>query len=799
MWRWSVALLPILCVLLGGGTERWSQGIVLLIMGALLVAHPPRCSLGWKFNLVLGGLAALALTAFLPAGWFSQPAWRSAMSEDFGVRLPSTLSPQPWLSAESGMLFLAGLCWFYMMAMVNWSPEERIRAGRIFGGGVVALAGAFVLLLKVHVIVPIWPTERHFGPFPNRNQTANFLAIGALPVLACAQLAWRGDRRGAAIAWMAGWLIVALAAFTSFSRAGVILLFLGTTIYLIVQALRIRRSKTYVPDNLRGRLDRWRGVALGVSLVAALLTAFMLFGGETLGRLTPASATSTVDAVTTEFRLRIQGDALRMIEASPWCGLGLGNFASVFPIFRVNSALPARAIHPESDWLWIASELGWPSLILVIAGCALLLRGIWPWSRSADRPLRTAAAVALPLFAIHSFVDVSAHRLGTCLCLLFVMSLALRGEAAGTRPFRVLARWPAPLFRVLGLVLMLGGGAWVLEARGILLLPGELGIERMQARAAADVARGDYHGAEDAMDQALAWAPLGWKWYFLRAGARVYLGRDEDDAAADYERARYLEPFIGDVPLAEARVWLAMGHAAMAANALVEASRREPARAGQYMDSVFSVAPQDTAFQTQMSQIARGSPLLMLPFLNELEPPQSGAFIAACVRVDPDLRKLSQAQRTEFFRFWAQRGDAAALAARMARRPDWQHLGWRWWADACAHAGAYEEACGIVARFAKAPAVPELGGVEDVPRTELAQQAATTPADASLALRLYNADCKAGDVPAALAAVRRITALPEAPAYFHFLEAKTAAQTGDWADSWKAWQDYLNGKMTNDE
>jgi O-antigen ligase/tetratricopeptide (TPR) repeat protein len=788
--RWSVALLPLLCVALGGGTERWSQGTVLVLLGLLLMVAPPRLSLGWKLNCVLAGLFALALTGFLPARWFGVPAWRISMVEDFGFQLPATLSPQPWLTAERCVLFLAGLCWFYLLATINWTAGERARAGQLFGAGVVALAGLFLLLLRLGIVVPIWPTERHFGPFPNRNQTADFLAIGALPVLACVQLAWRAGRRVAAAGWVVGWLVIALAAFTSFSRAGVILLFGGTACYVVVQALRAWKRQSGANAGAGRGLDRWRNGALGVSLVAILLSAFLLFGGETLDRFTPKTATATVQAVTTEFRLRIQADALQMIRASPWCGVGLGNFGAVFPLFRVRSALPARAIHPESDWLWMVAELGWPALGLVLAGLALLVPGIWPWRRAPDRPLRTAAALALPMFALHSFVDVSAHRLGTCFCAVFVLGLALRGEGPEMPIFRVPARWPGPLFRVLGVLLAAAGGVWIQEARHVLLLPGEEGVDAMQGRAEFAAANRDYAGVERVLDQAVAWAPLDWTSYFTRGGARAYLAH-YDDAAADFQRARLLEPFFGELPADEARTWAVNGQAALAVNALVEACRREPGRAAEFMNRVDNVASHDSDFWQQMGRIARAEPALLLPFLEQLRPPQSGDFIAACLRTDPDLQRLPLAQQTRFFRAWAQFGDAAGLAVQMGKRPQWQAQGWRWWADACARGGAYEEACRIVTRFAVPPAVPSAGNVEPLPGAELAQQAEAAPGDAALALRLYRAQKQAGDLPAALTTLRRIRAVPGAPAYFLYLQALTAAEAGDWAASWNAWQDYL--------
>ena len=237
------ALLPLVCVALGGATERWSQAVMLLVLGGVLVAKPPRASLGRGINLVLGVLVVLALTAFLPARWVFVPAWRTAMTLDFGVALPGTLSPQPWLTAESLVVFAAGLSWFYLLGTVRWAEGERQRAAGLFAAGVAILAMAAVGLYRAGVHPALWPSVRGFGPFPNRNQTADFFAVGALPVLACARAAWRAGKKPAALAWLAGWLAAATAVFDSFSRAGVGLLFATTAVYLGGETLHRTRHQ----------------------------------------------------------------------------------------------------------------------------------------------------------------------------------------------------------------------------------------------------------------------------------------------------------------------------------------------------------------------------------------------------------------------------------------------------------------------------------------------------------------------------------------------------------------------------
>jgi len=61
-----VAGLPVLACFLGGATQKWAEAIVVAFVGILLLARPPRLSLGWLTNLALLGLVVSAAVAFLP-------------------------------------------------------------------------------------------------------------------------------------------------------------------------------------------------------------------------------------------------------------------------------------------------------------------------------------------------------------------------------------------------------------------------------------------------------------------------------------------------------------------------------------------------------------------------------------------------------------------------------------------------------------------------------------------------------------------------------------------------------------
>src|SRR5436853_5606148 len=85
-----VALLPVLACFLGGATQKWGEGIVLVLLGIYLLARPPRFSLGLAINLVLAAFLIWSLIAFLPASWFFQPDWRASFVDVFKIPLPAT-------------------------------------------------------------------------------------------------------------------------------------------------------------------------------------------------------------------------------------------------------------------------------------------------------------------------------------------------------------------------------------------------------------------------------------------------------------------------------------------------------------------------------------------------------------------------------------------------------------------------------------------------------------------------------------------------------------------------------------
>jgi len=97
----------------------------------------------------------------------------------------------------------------------------------------------------------------------------------------------------------------------------------------------------------------WKVMLLGASGLILAASGILVSGGPIAERFAGGSSWSR------DFRFRIWADTLSLTSDSPWCGAGLGNFQSLFPFFRVQSLTQAAVLHPESDWLWLVTEVGW--------------------------------------------------------------------------------------------------------------------------------------------------------------------------------------------------------------------------------------------------------------------------------------------------------------------------------------------------------------------------------------------------------------------------------------------------------
>ncbi len=763
--RWAaniaIASLPVLACFLGGATQKWAEGIVVAILGLILLVRPPSFSLGAFTNSVFLVFVVLACVTFLPAHYFFSSTWRSAMTNDLGIALPATVSPQPWITAGCLLSLIAGVSWLYLVS----SQEIELRSVRFqlrfFATGIVVLAAVSILFYWAHVAPPFWINQRGFGPFPNRNQTGDVFALAAIVILACGQDDIRKGRKRW-IFWLIALAVIVTAIILNFSRAGILILVIGSVLLLGVFALR------------QGSMPR---LALGFSFVLLLLTALLLFGGQTLERFHLRGLGNT--GISTDFRWRIFHDTFGLIRDSAWCGIGLGNFESVFAIFRNASFGDTRALHPESDWLWVWAEMGWPAVLLIIVGMALLIRRVFPLREGTNQRYRVATLITALLFAIHGLVDVSGHRVGTSLAGMFLFGLSLHRPLC-LKP----SRWIAALFRLVGLILLVAGGTWVVAAHGKMLLPGSIGVAN--AKQVAVIAnRGlDFSEAAALSTRGLEWAPLDWQLYFSRAIAEVNKKQTEK-ALDDFRRARFLEPNAYEVPLAEGNLWL-NSHPILAVIAWREALRRAgPHRAEVYSSMLTNASMKSPQVSRVLEKVGLSEHDLALAYLSRVSPQYFNHALNEFLKHDPTLQTLNDEEKLIFFSLWSEHGDLEQLAQAVAQHPKWLEYAWLGMAKYYARKNDFRAAYELTQRYGEPVPLPRIEGSVSI--QDLQRRSYSVPDNYGAGYALYRAQMQAGRVDDALQTARHFSEHPGTPAYFHFLEAKCWAEKQNWERAWSAW------------
>jgi len=223
-----------------------------------------------------------------------------------------------------------------------------------------------------------------FGPYPNRNHFAYYMAVAA-PIALAQFLAGLSPRRedewlGGAV--RSGWtlprplqplvpwgclaaaVVMALAAFTSRSRGGVLAFLVGTSAVAVF--------------SWRGRSSRSRTALLGVVLLVLWGMGIKAGGAALLTRFDDTE----VSVFTVGSRPNIWVHAVRIWRDFPVFGAGLGSFGLVFPHYKAADVKDALFLRAHCDYLQALCEVGVVGTVFVAGFVATIL---WPGVRTARK------------------------------------------------------------------------------------------------------------------------------------------------------------------------------------------------------------------------------------------------------------------------------------------------------------------------------------------------------------------------------------------------------------------------------
>jgi len=762
-----LAALPLLAVALGGSTERWAQGALLLAIGMLAVVAPPRRLPGYWLPPLLAALWLWSWSGFLPAWLQGSTGWRQLLTR-LETPLAGTVSPQPWITLEAIVLLTAGIVWLLTAAPFVAERVARSRILRLYlaGAGLLAAAAVYAWLSGTYLASNDW--EPVFGFFDNRNQMANWMACtGVLAAGLILEPFRKGEHKspllpaGVMVLMLAGLLLVG-------SRAG-IGLFFGGLLLLGLGWMVISRGQKRLP---------W--LALGTSAVALMLAALFLFGGKVMERL----ATTSPHSLQGRWQLQLAG--LRQAADMPLTGAGLGNFGDVFTFYRERLVSESRAVHPESDWAWLAGELGWPGLLLAMGATAAALWLCWPLDKRSQRVPRLAAAPASLAFLAHSFLDVSTHRLGTWLPAALLL-------AAAWHPRRLIPAlaWQREGIRLLGLGLVVAGAVWMAQHTGGFSAPGLVAYHRHLAASEATAHRHDWAATQAEAEAALAIRPLDWRTHLLHATALTAQGR-EQPATLAFQRMRWLEqdsPF----PLeAEALAWAAAGQTGRAAAAYNLYLQRSLITPENRFDGVSAALGRLPGGDKEILMLATTRPAFLARYLSVRKKRGQLDPAMRLLESQPGLADgISPVQQVRILDRLANAFGVERTLAWVRENPAWENAA-RWLqARQAAAAGRWEEAFAIGIKAIPEPIIPNLPAPGGLSAGELETKLMLQPGDWLDSLQVIQAYRDEGKDRDALRVIEALQKkLPDPPVQLLYLKSRLLMRMGKAEEAWLHLEEY---------
>lgn len=685
--RAAIAL-TLLAPALGGSTELWAQSVLAIAAGLLMLAFPPRRSLGLIPNLLLAALLLIAISAFLPAQWFALPDWKIALLK-IGASLPSTRSPQPWLTLQWTFFLVLGLAWSYYLVSFPWSRHLRRNACIAIAFAILVLSGALTFAFVTKQRIPFWPVVDEFGFFPNRNQTSNVLGLGAVMIYAIGLQQFQEGRRYW-WCWFASLSFVCWALILNYSRAGIILFFAG--------ALAVHVYWWITSRDRRQALVAFGGLIL-------LIALFLVDGGATLMRFGKESA--NFFEAGHNLRFAIYHDAINLIAKSSPFGIGLGNFWPIFAVNRHYSATEDQTAHPESDWLWSGVDLGWVGIIVAVAIFVWWVTQCPPFTAGTNRLLRVAALICGIAFALHGVLDVSGHRLGALWPALLFGSIAINPEN-GYRESKTVAR----LFRLIGLLLVGTGIWWLCSFLGFSERPPTTAtVEHLQTEADRAIEMEDFHRAIDLCSEGLRLAPLDWNFYMKRGLAEAREFESRASVLRDFSIAQYLLPNWPALYLEEGSLWVDLGEPDLAVETWAEGMHRMPQTAHQLYANIFGVIQSDPELRERWRQLADHNKKCLITFLRVADGTEFQIELQQLLEEDEYLRLFNDEDLKLLFALWYEKGDKLWLAETLQEHPDWKKIAWPQLAHAYVDYQDYRQAFETASQFLVS-SVPNTGSAE---------------------------------------------------------------------------------------
>ena len=753
-----------LLVIFGGSHHAAALGLALILSGIALVIHPPSRGLGKLGDYGVLGLLACLLLAFVPQFYWPTADWRVDAIESLGLELPLSLSVQPWISFEAWLMAVAGFAWLY--AALQWKVNLPGRRWLFFWLSILlsVIAGIVVRGNLVDARYPGAEEAGVFSFFPSPAQTANLLLLGGIATFAYAMEGVRTRNLLPLVGAPASALCFG-GLFLVGSPALALLYFAGNGIWLLAN-LRVRS---------------WpKPFKIGLPLAIIAFSLALVSSDRLMEHIT--SFATSESQLNQGDHLKIFQDTTKLVLDAPLSGFGLGSFSAVFPQYREASTSYLPILHPQSDFLWLASEGGLFAigfLIVFLIGYALRCRGI---TEGGSATYRLFALVAVIIFLLHGMFDVSGHRPGTVYFAILFAALALPSRG---RPKISL---PIAFWRIPGVTLITFGVVWV--GAGAFNLPwhSSIRIASYQKEIHSHVLPSDHITASSAINDWLALSPFDWRGYFQRAELILSGGGDQEEAAADFNRARFVEPTLGEVSYEEGILWLPI-NPTRASSVWRETFLREMEDMDFTFDRMLEQAV-SLEMREKMARLSEINPHFRARFLSSLQEEPLISEISYELSKDPLLSGFDQGQRSRIVENWIKNGDLSSANAFLSEYEE--SLMNSWWLRSLSlyKQANLKEAVDLIRKNIDMPSLPEMQKKEASSKRVIRELAGVSD-DTERGIALIYIYLEQGDYGKALPIIERLLDGEAPPLNLYYWRGECLYRFQEYSESWYAFEDYL--------
>lgn len=440
----SLILGIVLAVLAFGGTEPASFALVevlLLGLSALVIANPAGVELAGlpRALLVPAAVLGVILVQICPLPVHLLERFAARENPGTGATL-AHLSMEAYSTRAHLLIFLTCSAAFYFAQIIGKDRQrkQRLIYSLIALGCFEAFYGLFQYLTgwqQIFTYVKKYDLAEATGTYINRNHYAGFLAMVLPFSLALAFYEYANFARNQSQPSPRMRKMITRASFQQ-------LAFWFSAAVVLSAALIFSRSRMGIIAACASLLTMFGLAVLSRFRVRMLLTlsaAFLIISFCVALWIGPGPITERFQGVEQEYslgdqsRVSIWRDDLRLIRQHPWLGTGLGTFPIAFTAVQT-TFLGQFVNHAHNDYLELASDLGVPAALVLVAGILFVfvraVRTFLFGKGNFERTMALGCAGSITAMLLHAMADFNLYIPGNALVFSMILGLGISAPQA---------------------------------------------------------------------------------------------------------------------------------------------------------------------------------------------------------------------------------------------------------------------------------------------------------------------------------------------------------------------------------